>query len=704
MKLSFNSKGPLNKKEKKAYTKLTKWQLTYENDNIIKCPTGGQPLYLMKIRKARKESSIVKSPLKKKRAREISTARLLIAGSKSGATQQASELKQLPKDTRKNVCLKAGIEQDAELTAKKQLAMKAKMRLTWTQCRAFKRFAKSVGIKYESERREREERSKTYHAITATKMTVWVKNDKAPDSINVMITQEASVVYVSDLPEFVMNLLDEYDNAGKLCWDGFPQEEVWIKMGADFGGESFKVCLQVVNLDAPNAKENTVVIGCFETKDLYPNLAKATEIFQSGIDALNQMTWREKRLRLFIFGDYAFLCNLYGLSGSAGIHFCLWCHINRNDMQRPLSDRGKAQKRTHKTIVEDNKRFQREGRGNKQQASHYNNAIHAPLWNVRVSHVCPPYLHLLLGIVKKHHDMLEEDCHIIDKAIAVEMAEQEIDPPANTLFDKHVKKLRQVRRLTEEQKKKVRELEFERKDRTLEAHQRKEVKDELKKAIQQLDSKITQCLAEATLDSLSGPVTANLEKVLYEHNIKIQAYHSRSMTGNHCSAYVREKVFNAIAEAVVTKTKALTSNQIIITDAETIEYKYKLINSKFSKIHSLIGHGNPIPKESLPEIQEAISSYLTEFRTHFPGRITPKLHILEDHIEEWIKRWGFGMARHGEQGGESAHREFNRLTSNMSNFRGLRRLVAVMREHHMSIHPTISRHIIHPKRRRLQQK
>ena len=104
--------------------------------------------------------------------------------------QQASELKQLPKDTRKNVCLKAGIEQDAELTAKKQLAMKAKMRLTWTQCRAFKRFAKSVGIKYESERREREERSKTYHAITATKMTVWVKNDKAPDSINGMITQE----------------------------------------------------------------------------------------------------------------------------------------------------------------------------------------------------------------------------------------------------------------------------------------------------------------------------------------------------------------------------------------------------------------------------------------------------------------------------------------------------------------------------------
>ena len=33
-------------------------------------------------------------------------------------------------------------------------------------------------------------------------------------------------------------------------------------------------------------------------------------------------------------------------------------------------------------------------------------------------HICPPYLHILLGIVICHHDMLEKECHSIDLEIA----------------------------------------------------------------------------------------------------------------------------------------------------------------------------------------------------------------------------------------------------------------------------------------------
>ena len=87
-----------------------------------------------------------------------------------------------------------------------------------------------------------------------------------------------------------------------------PHNEVWVKIGADHGGASFKFCIQIHNLYAPNSKEHTVVIGCFEAKDLYPNLVKMSHLFKEGVEALDGMTWKEKILRCFVFWRLCFPC------------------------------------------------------------------------------------------------------------------------------------------------------------------------------------------------------------------------------------------------------------------------------------------------------------------------------------------------------------------------------------------------------------
>ena len=38
-----------------------------------------------------------------------------------------------------------------------------------------------------------------------------------------------------------------------------------------------------------------------------------------------------------MFGDYEFLSSMYGISGTAGRHPCLWCEITTDDLQLPLS-------------------------------------------------------------------------------------------------------------------------------------------------------------------------------------------------------------------------------------------------------------------------------------------------------------------------------------------------------------------------------
>jgi hypothetical protein len=53
---------------------------------------------------------------------------------------------------------------------------------------------------------------------------------------------------------------------------------------------------------------------------------------------------------------------------------------------------------------------------------------------------------------------------------------------------------------------------------------------------------------------------------------------------------------------------------------------------------------------------------MENFRASFPdSSITPKMHLLEDHVIPWAKQWHVGFGLLGEQGAESIHAHFNTL-------------------------------------------
>ena len=56
------------------------------------------------------------------------------------------------------------------------------------------------------------------------------------------------------------------------------------------------------------------------------------------------------------------------------------------------------------------------------------------------------------------------------------------------------------------------------------------------------------------------------------------------------------------------------------------------------------------------DTEDSISMYMNFYRAHFSEvRIIPKQHILEAHRVQRTSRWGFGLAFHGQQGGEEMH-------------------------------------------------
>ena len=67
--------------------------------------------------------------------------------------------------------------------------------------------------------------------------------------------KSALCVYVSDLARFITDTLDMFDAQDLLTWhnNAIPEDQIWLKVSGDHGGGTFKMSLQIANIQSPNA-------------------------------------------------------------------------------------------------------------------------------------------------------------------------------------------------------------------------------------------------------------------------------------------------------------------------------------------------------------------------------------------------------------------------------------------------------------------
>ena len=84
-----------------------------------------------------------------------------------------------------------------------------------------------------------------------------------------------------------------------------------------------------------------------------------------------------------------------------------------------------------------------------------------------------------------------------------------------------------------------------------------------------------------------------------------------------------------------------------------------------------------------------IKKLLTYFRSTFAERtFPPKLHMLEDHVVPFIRKWRFPLGFFGEQGGESIHHEFRDIANNFHHTHPASdRLQGMLERHYTVIEP-----------------
>ena len=83
--------------------------------------------------------------------------------------------------------------------------------------------------------------------------------------------------------------------------------------------------LQIANTAKPNTRDNSVVIVIAAVHDTHENMVRFLE-GGSDIKALQSHSWRNKTIKVFLNGDYEFLCKIYGLSMAPTRVFGALCH------------------------------------------------------------------------------------------------------------------------------------------------------------------------------------------------------------------------------------------------------------------------------------------------------------------------------------------------------------------------------------------
>ena len=79
-----------------------------------------------------------------------------------------------------------------------------------------------------------------------------------------------------------------------LTWHNgsIPENEIWVKLGGDKGGGSFKMSFQIANVDHPNSLSNTCTSCVYKAGDSITNMHTALDRYQEQIKDLQLQEWQ----------------------------------------------------------------------------------------------------------------------------------------------------------------------------------------------------------------------------------------------------------------------------------------------------------------------------------------------------------------------------------------------------------------------------
>lgn len=182
--------------------------------------------------------------------------------------------------------------------------------------------------------------------------------------------------------------------------------------------------------------------------------------------------------------------------------------------------------------------------------------------NVPVDKVAPPNLHILLGLMKNHHEQLEELADKLDQMIEGQHEDQSIGE--GETFRMKGGNWREAHEL----QKSLDELEAQ---QSFEFIYERENEDARREKTLDLIERIERMYDEIEFKELEmreGPIASQLDPIMDEAGVVYVRQFKRSYLGNHCHKYFVNKVYGQCTAAIRSKTRTLTLDTDIIKFAD----------------------------------------------------------------------------------------------------------------------------------------
>ena len=159
----------------------------------------------------------------------------------------------------------------------------------------------------------------------------------------------------------------------------------------------------------------------------------------------------------------------------------------------------------------------------------------------------------------------------------------------------------------------------------------------------------------------NSPCESSIEPVLQKNNIQRQAYHGGAFVGNQVHKALKGKFITALTSALAEVVSKCCPE--LLRDAQEIAERYKRLMSQYSACSTMFSSIDAFDDEMIIRLDGHIKTFMATARREVVrrrlGNVTPKLHLLEDHIVLCIRRFGVGLGLLGEQGGEGLRHEMN---------------------------------------------
>ena len=196
----------------------------------------------------------------------------------------------------------------------------------------------------------------------------------------------------------------------------------------------------------------------------------------------------------------------------------------------------------------------------------------------------------------------------------------------------------------------------------------------------------------------NGPCESSLEPVLQKHGIQRQSYHGGAFVGNHVHKALSPTVVSELTSAPVAVIAARCPGPPLAGEVDAIKCRYNDLMTQYAQCSASFSVSTEVNDEDLTLLDGRIQTFMSTARREVVdrrrGNVTPKLHLLEDHLLPCMRRFGVGLGLLGEKGGEGIHHDFNILGSTFSSIRDdLQRLKTIVSQHCVATLPQHKSHI-----------